>query len=224
MPGRPTVILWPDWTCAPTLWRPMDAPPDPILPTAILFDMDGTITEPMLDFPAIKAQMGIGTQPILEALAAMRPDLRSAAEAILLRHEEDAAENSTLNPGCRELLDWLRRRDIRTALVTRNSRLSVQTVIRRHGLEFDVLVTREDPPFKPDPGPLRLACRGLAVAKQRAWMVGDGQYDVQAGCAAGIRTVWVSHGRTRTFDAAPWLQVRDLLELRDLLETCGSAR
>lgn len=197
---------------------------DSNFPAAILFDMDGTITEPMLDFPTIKAEMGIGTQPILEALAAMSPESRAAAEAVLLRHEQDAAENSTLNQGCRELLDWLRRHSIRTALVTRNSRLSVQTVVRRHRLEFDALVTREDPPFKPDPGPLSLACKRLAVAECDVWMVGDGQYDVQAGCAAGIRTVWISHGRSRTFDAVPWLQVRDLPEFRDLLETCGSPR
>ena len=38
-------------------------------PKAILFDMDGTLTAPMLDFPRIKAEMGIGERPILEALA-----------------------------------------------------------------------------------------------------------------------------------------------------------
>ena len=50
---------------------------DLILPRAVLFDMDGTLTEPMLDFPRIKAEMGIGDRPILEALAEMSgPDAR----------------------------------------------------------------------------------------------------------------------------------------------------
>ena len=40
-------------------------------PRALLFDMDGTITEQMLDFPAIKREMGIGDVPILETLAKM---------------------------------------------------------------------------------------------------------------------------------------------------------
>ena len=200
----------------------MDDSADPILPVAILFDMDGTLTEPMLDFPAIKAEMGIGTQPILEALDQMTPQVRAAAEAILLRHEKDAAENSRLNPGCRELLEWLHCRNIRTGLITRNSRLSAQTVLRQHGLAFDVLVTREDPPFKPHPAPLRLACQRLGVAESDVWMAGDGQYDVQAGAAAGIKTVWISHGRIRPFDAQPWLAVRDLFELRCLLERCGA--
>ena len=78
-----------------------------ILPAAVLFDMDGTLTEPMLDFPRIKAEMGIGDRPILEALAGMNPRERSIAETVLHRHEEEAARGSTLNPGCRELLEWL---------------------------------------------------------------------------------------------------------------------
>jgi len=51
------------------------------LPRAVLFDMDGTLTRPMLDFPRIKAEMGIGTRPILEALAEMDEAARRAAEA-----------------------------------------------------------------------------------------------------------------------------------------------
>src|SRR5258706_313311 len=50
-----------------------------ILPKALLFDMDGTLTRPMLDFPRIKAEMGIGSKPILEALAEMRGAERGRA-------------------------------------------------------------------------------------------------------------------------------------------------
>ena len=32
-------------------------------------------------------------------------------------------------------------------------------------------------------------------------MIGDGQYDVQAGHAAGMRTIWLSHGQPRDFAA-----------------------
>src|SRR5688500_9147033 len=102
------------------------------LPRAIFFDMDGTLTAPMLDFPRIKREMGIGARPILEALAEMSANHRAVAEAVLLRHEQQAAMESTLNDGCAELLTWLRERSIPTALVTRNSRLSVSTFLARH--------------------------------------------------------------------------------------------
>jgi len=187
------------------------------LPRAVLFDMDGTLTRPMLDFPRIKAEMGIGTRPILEALAEMDAEARTAAEAVLLRHEEAAALESTLNDGCRDVLGWLRERSIRTALITRNSRASVVTVLRRHGIEIGVTIAREDAPPKPDPAPLLLACQRLEVPAGDTWMVGDGQYDVEAGTAAALKTVWVSHGRSRAFETRPWRTVADLCELQALL-------
>jgi HAD superfamily hydrolase (TIGR01509 family) len=188
-----------------------------ILPRAVLFDMDGTLTAPMLDFPLIKREMGIGSRPILEALAEMEAAERMAAEAVLLRHEERAAAESGLNAGCHELLQWLDARGIHTALITRNSRSSVNTVLARHGLSMNVIIAREDAPPKPDPEPLRLACRRLGVREGDAWMVGDGQYDVEAGIAAGIKTVWVGHGRERSFAALPWKIVPSLCDVADLL-------
>jgi HAD superfamily hydrolase (TIGR01509 family) len=190
------------------------------LPKAILFDMDGTITQPMLDFPRIKREMGIGQRPILEALAEMSQEERKRAEAVLHRHEEEAAANSKLNLGCREMLAWLDRHRIGVAVITRNSRTSVKAVCQRHGLNFEVLITREDGKFKPDPAPLLAACRRLGVEKEDVWMVGDGQYDVEAGLAAGILTVWVSHGRIKPFAAEPWWVVQDLQELTRVLQDC----
>jgi HAD superfamily hydrolase (TIGR01549 family) len=190
------------------------------LPAAILFDMDGTITQPMLDFPRIKREMGIGSRPILEALAEMSESQREIAEAVLHRHEEEAAANSSLNLGCNQLLNWLERHDVRIAVITRNSRTSVKTVCEKHGLKFEVLITREDGKFKPDPAPLLEACRRLNVGKESVWMVGDGQYDVEAALAAGIAAVWVSHGRIKPFAAEPQRVVQDLQELTRMLEGC----
>jgi HAD superfamily hydrolase (TIGR01509 family) len=190
-----------------------------ILPRAVLFDMDGTLTEPMLDFPRIKAEMGIGPGPILESLAALDESRRFLAEAVLVRHEKNAAEQSQLNSGCRELLALLKSMRISMSLITRNSRLSVTTVIARHKLDFETLITREDGPFKPDPFALFLACKRLGIQPEEAWMVGDGQYDVEAAFAAGIRSVWISHGKARHFAAEPWLTVASLPELTDLLQS-----
>src|SRR5258708_29001083 len=111
--------------------QPMDDSQDhpPLcLPRAILFDMEGTLPEPMLDFPRIKADMGIGDRPILEALGEMGLSERAVAEATLLRHEQHAAENSALNPGCRELLEWLDPHRLSTALIPRHSRLKLEVV------------------------------------------------------------------------------------------------
>jgi HAD superfamily hydrolase (TIGR01509 family) len=200
----------------------MHATPDNLRPPrALLFDMDGTLTEPALDYPRIKAAMGIPLeQPILEALAEMTPPQRAAAEAVLHEYEDRAARESVLNAGCDRLIEWIARRKFRTALITRNSRKSVASVLRRHGLEFDLLITREcaNGKYKPDPTPLLMACEQLGVAPQDAWMVGDSHHDVNAGLAARTQTVWLSHGQPKTFEAQPWRTVRDLGELLDLLQ------
>jgi HAD superfamily hydrolase (TIGR01549 family) len=199
--------------------------PEPLLrPAALLLDMDGTITEPMLDFPKIKSEMGIGDRPILEAMAEMSDGARTAAEAVLLRHEQRAAAESALNCGCVELLDWAREQRLPTALITRNSRASVSVVLERHGLKFDVLITREDARFKPHPEPLHKACMKLGVSEAACWMIGDGRYDVESGTAAGVPTVWLSHGRAWNFGANPWRVVKDLPELLAMLRLCVEPR
>src|SRR5258706_15282189 len=101
--------------------------PAPTLPKALLFDMDGTLTQPALDFPRIKAAMGIGDRPILEALAEMTPPQREKAQQILHEFEEVAAAESLLNKGCDDLMSFVRARQLPIALITRNSRKSVRT-------------------------------------------------------------------------------------------------
>jgi HAD superfamily hydrolase (TIGR01509 family) len=187
-------------------------------PRALLLDMDGTLTEPMLDFAGIRREMGIGEgEPILEAMAGMDLRRMGEAEKILLRHEEAAAVESVLARGCGELLEWAANQKVRTALVTRNSGRSATTVLRRHRIAVDAIVSREDRPFKPHPAAVHLACRRLSIEPAEAWMIGDGPHDIEAGVAAGIRTVWVSLGRERNFAAAPWRSVVDLGELLGLL-------
>jgi HAD superfamily hydrolase (TIGR01509 family) len=197
----------------------MNVNPALILPRAILFDMDGTLTRPVLDFDQIRKDIGIGPGPILESIKAMSPVERKIAERILHGHEDRAAEASELNPGCREVLKWLADAKVSTALVTRNTRKSVDTVFRRHGLHFDVCITREDGKYKPDPAPLLLACQRLGVSSADAWMIGDGYHDIEAGVAARMATVWISHSQTRSFSAEPSLVVEDLVQLLSLFES-----
>jgi HAD superfamily hydrolase (TIGR01549 family) len=193
-----------------------------ILPRALLLDMDGTLTEPMLDFAAIRSEMGIGDgEPILEAMAHLRGRSLTAAKTVLHRHENRAARAATLSRGCRPLLNWLARHDIRTAIITRNSRRSARIVLRLHDLTLDAVISRDDGPFKPDPESVMVACRALSVDPADVWLVGDGRHDIEAGVAAGIKTVWLSLGRKQNFAAKPWKAVRDLAGLLKLLRRCG---
>lgn len=187
-------------------------------PEAVLFDMDGTLTVPMFDFPAVRKAMGLPKDaPILEHLALMSGDQRKSAEVILRKFEDEVAEKAPLANRCHDLLSSLIERGVRLALITRNRRDSVVTFFKRHPLPIQVWVTREDAPHKPDPLPLLIACERLGVRPTNCWMVGDGQYDVEAGINAGMKSVWLRLGRVRQFEAQPWLEVEDLCELHDVM-------
>ena len=189
------------------------------LPRAILFDMDGTLTEERLQWDDLRADLGVPAgQAILEAVLLMEAAARAKAEAPLHRLEHEAATRAVLNPGCTDLLHWLDARGIGRALITRNTRASVRTVFDRCGLHFDVAITREDGEYKPDPAPLRHACERLGVDPADAWMVGDWKYDIEAANNADMHAVWLSFGRERLFDAVPDRVVHDLLELHDELK------
>jgi len=48
-------------------------------------------------------------------------------------------------------------------------------------------------------------------------------HDVNAGVAAGIKTVWISHDQPRTFENEPWQTARGLPELLELLQRAACA-
>ncbi len=184
----------------------------------VIFDMDGTLTRPYLDFPRIRAEIGL-PEPLLENMLLLPegPE-RDRAFAILQRFEDDAAANSELNDGALEILEFLRGRDVKAALVTRNSRRSVARVLEKHGLAFDLVVTREDAPVKPRPEPLQLICGRLGVAPERTLMLGDFKYDVVAGRAAGTATALLTNGGPPKHlpDAPPDHVLSRLSDLRGL--------
>ncbi|MBN1764178.1 MAG: HAD family hydrolase [Sedimentisphaerales bacterium] len=156
---------------------------------AVLFDMDGTLTKPYLDFDLIRSEIGNVTGPILEAMEKMPPENRKKAQDILHRHEKEAAENSYLNPGVAEVCDWLRHRDIKIGLITRNQLDSVNHFCRRHHLSFDSIVTREDGPVKPDPFGVLHSCEHLTIQPREAIVVGDYLFDLISAKRAGAHPV-----------------------------------
>jgi HAD superfamily hydrolase (TIGR01549 family) len=183
----------------------------------VIFDLDNTLVDSDLDFAAIKAEIGTD-EPILEYRATAGDAERRRVDAILERHESRAAETCGLCEGAEEMLRFLRARGIRTALLTRNSRQSVNTVLARLKLQFDFIVSREDSAPKPSPEPIFLICKRFGVQPGESLVVGDYLYDIQAGQAAGARTILVYGPHRHSFVAQPDHEVASLHEARAIME------
>ncbi|WP_102159328.1 HAD family hydrolase [Zhihengliuella halotolerans] len=128
-------------------------------------------------------------------------DLPAPARALLTAEASDvlAELNTTLSahdlrPGIRELLDIADARGIPVGIVSNaHSGRSHRRILADHGLEgrFGIQCYSDEVGLrKPHPGIIELAARGLGVAVERCWYVGDTQdRDVVAGRRAGVAAV-----------------------------------
>lgn len=160
----------------------------------VIFDMDGTITVPYIDWSALRAE--IGAEPnrtLIEYIESLDPEQSAWAMGVLEKTENEAALNSELNHGVQELLDTLRTHGIRTALVTNNNRRSMEVVLEKHGLAFDVLLSREDGAIKPSADLIEKAVERLGLPKEELVVIGDGRYDLEASRRAGVSFILLKH-------------------------------
>jgi HAD superfamily hydrolase (TIGR01549 family) len=169
---------------------------------AVIFDLDGTITQPFFDFDAIREEMGLDKNagPILEAMQKMSPNHRETAEKILHYHEQKAVVESKLNDGAKETFEVLRKAKIKIGILTRNKRSNALVIAQKHGLQFDAVVDRDDGPVKPDAfGVLRI-CEKFGVRPEEALVVGDYLFDLLCAKAAGAFAVLLTnHERANKF-------------------------
>jgi len=183
---------------------------------AVVFDLDGTLVTSELDFSRIRAEADVPDgMPVLEYLDSAEAPARERALRVLLAHESRAAQRCELRPGAELVLERLRSLGVRLALLTRNSRCTVQKVLARFGIEFDCCVAREDARPKPSPEPVLKIAGALGLEPQQLLVVGDYVFDIEAGRAAGARTALL-----RTQKAPPAHPPPDLVldELTDLLD------
>jgi HAD superfamily hydrolase (TIGR01549 family) len=160
----------------------------------VIFDMDGTITAPYFDFNKIRDEAGIGDIDMLDYLATATGAEHSRVQAVMTKFEDAGVAEAKLNHGARELLDELTRREMPTALLTRNTRRSVDGVCRKLNLKFAITVTREDGPHKPAPEPIWEIARRWGAEASEVLMVGDYKWDVLCAKNAGAPSAMLTNG------------------------------
>lgn len=204
----------------------------------VVFDMDGTLTVPVIDFSSMyKAVLGETEYrrirqenpsgiDILHLIESWSPDEQQKANEIILDFERLGRERLQIMPGAAELCGFLDSKKIRRGLITRNVKEAVDLYHQRFEIVFSPALSREFRPYKPDPAPLLHICSTWDVQPNEVMMVGDSlKDDVACGKRAGAFTCLLDEkGRYCSadfteLDLEPDFKVASLAEVHSLLET-----
>lgn len=187
---------------------------------AVIFDLDGTITQPYFDFDAIREEIGLprDSGPILESMEKMTARQRENAERILYSHEQKAMEESSLNVGIEHTLSSLRAAGISIGILTRNKKDNAFAIAKKHNLEFDAVVGREDGPVKPDAFGVLELCRQFGVEPAETLLVGDYLFDLLCAKAAGaIPVLLANHHQAAEFTGHADFCIEQISEVLDII-------
>ncbi len=189
---------------------------------AVIFDLDGTITQPYFDFDAIREEIGLAKDsgPVLESMEKMTAQQRQDAEKILHYHEQKAVTESKLNANAKQTLSAIRAAGIHIGVLTRNKRSNALAIARKHKLKFDAVIGREDGPVKPDAfGVLQLS-RQFGVKPEETLLVGDYLFDLLCAKAAGaVAVLLVNHEQADEFTEHADFCIEDISRVLEIIDS-----
>ena len=126
----------------------------------------------------------------------------------------------------KELLDALRKRNLRTALVTSSNEKHLETIEKYSKLQVrrlvDQVITSDDAKnSKPASDPLTAACRKLKLSPAQCASIGDTIYDATSARSAGVVCIGLLTGYNsaeQMRSAGARITYRDIAELHDQLD------
>lgn len=184
---------------------------------AVLFDLDGTLVDTAPDMVAVlqDLQRDHGLDPVeyatarsyvsngalgLVGLAFPNADAEFRDQLYreyLDRYELAVCSESSVFPGLLEILEELERRACPWGVVTNKPARMTNPLLEKLGLghRASCAISGDTlPQRKPDPAPLLHAAELIRVAAENTVYVGDALRDIQAGKAAGMRTIAAAYG------------------------------
>lgn len=140
--------------------------------------------------------VGFGLTPAHPDFAAMRAEYLELYDQVFTR-------SPVLFEGIAELLNVIEKKSLRWGVVTNKPRRFSEPLLKAIKLDqrSTCLVCGDDAPrAKPHPDTLLLAAKQTGTRPADCMYIGDAERDVQAGVAAGMRTVVVLYGYIDTTD------------------------
>jgi HAD superfamily hydrolase (TIGR01549 family) len=184
----------------------------------IIFDMDGTLTVPLLDFNRIKQELGIVEGDIAEIIESWPEPRRTLGWKLIEKYEQEASENNQLQPDALEVLSRFASGRIRLGIITRNTMESVEKLLKtKLTVAFDIILTREFPQMKPSPEPVFYILEKWNMAPDECLMVGDYIHDIQAANAAGAVSCYYKNTHGGDYDREADYTVKSFKELEALV-------
>ncbi len=185
---------------------------------AVLFDLDGTLIDSAPDlagagndmrvarglaplpFEQFRPMVGAGARGMLGVAMQVGPvdaDFIALRDEFLNRYEQRMTQQTRVFDAMQPVLAALQAQGMPWGIVTNKAQRFTEPLVRVLGLDMKaaaVISGDTTPHAKPHPAPLLEAARRMNCAPELCIYVGDDLRDVQAGRAAGMRTVAAAWG------------------------------
>jgi phosphoglycolate phosphatase len=182
----------------------------------ILFDLDGTLIDSSVDIcnalnyaiegtginPVSVSRtitlIGEGVSRLIEKL--LKAENCNADKELLLKryleyYSAHMADNTPLYPGVKDTLEALG--EYRKVIITNKRQDASAKILDTLGIAvyFDFIAGSDTTPGKkPSPIPIQFVLEKFAIKPEEAVIIGDSNFDIEAGKAAGIKTIAVTYG------------------------------
>ncbi|WP_029148832.1 HAD family hydrolase [Methylophilus sp. 5] len=191
---------------------------------AVLFDLDGTLVDTApdlgyalnlqrerhgLDFlpeAVIRPYASHGSRGLLEIGFGLLPtdaNFETMRTEYLDLYTQVMTRQPVLFDGMADTLQAIEQRGLRWGIVTNKPRRFTLPMVEHMGLDLraGAVISGDDAPQpKPSPQTLLLACEQMGIDPQTVLYIGDAERDIQAGNAAGMKTLAALFGYVSATD------------------------